>query len=184
MSDIQDRQLDGDARAYRHRGQPEEREMYRPEVRDALGSARGVASDFTQGLVSPGEIEGRAFVPGSDSRFERWKRSLMERTRRGVEGEPGAEPGTPRAAVMEEMNMDAMRNLDSDLYSYKPGVADEYGGRVMSGPMAQTMEQHPITASVVNDTPGGKMVDTKAATMQQYGMLQALANRLDRVEGR
>jgi hypothetical protein len=95
-----------------------------------------------------------------------------------------AKPRARSAAEMDAANTDAMRQLDSQAWQYKPEFQREQGltPRMQFGPMAQDLEKNPITASTVYDTPSGKVVDTKALSMQQAGMLGTLARRMDRLE--
>lgn len=76
-----------------------------------------------------------------------------------------------------------MRSLGGGYaYNYTPDSGEDPSKR-RYGVMAQDLEKTPMGASVVHDTPGGKMVDTRMATGVQFAALSDLQRQLDELKG-
>jgi hypothetical protein len=71
---------------------------------------------------------------------------------------------------------DFLSKLKPVSYDYKQPEVDGEGRQY--GVMAQDMERSPMGASMVEETPRGKMVDTRKAAM---GSLASLADHHDRI---
>ncbi len=88
--------------------------------------------------------------------------------------------GRPIGEV-DAVNMETMRHTEPKLWRYKDGAQRELGltSRVQAGPTAQNLEETPLGKTIVYDTPHGKVVDTKAATLQLLGQNSTLMRTLD-----
>lgn len=83
---------------------------------------------------------------------------------------------------VEEFNAsDFLDTLTNYKYKYKDqkhGVGDHMG------PMAQDLEKSDIGAGMIMETPEGKMVDTRKASMAALGSLADMNQRLKKLEGK
>lgn len=95
-------------------------------------------------------------------------------------GEDIAE-GTRNALGRETtLPREMMRSTDPYAFNYAEGSGEDPTKR-RYGVMAQDLEATPMGASLVEDTPRGKMVDTKQATMAQFAALSDLQAQLDQL---
>lgn len=78
--------------------------------------------------------------------------------------------------------MDFVDKLHPYSYEYKEPEVDGYGKRL--GVMAQDIERSKLGQSMVQDTPHGKMVDTKQASLASLAVISDLNKRLEALEGR
>lgn len=75
--------------------------------------------------------------------------------------------------------IDMLRNLDSYSYDYKdPSAPGSVPGR-QYGIMAQDLERTPAGASVVHDTPRGKMIDTSRLALTNTAALASMQREID-----
>lgn len=75
-----------------------------------------------------------------------------------------------------------MRSLGGGYaYNYTPDSGEDPSKR-RYGVMAQDLEKTPMGASVVHDTPGGKVVDTRMASGVQFAALSDLQRQLDELK--
>ena len=100
----------------------------------------------------------------------------MQMSDRNAKDEQSLESGLPNAA--DEL----MEKAKPYTYRYKDGPAQQYGKDLTLGPMAQDIERTRVGASLVHDTPAGKMVDTKKAAMAALGNTSRLHERVSKLE--
>ena len=76
-----------------------------------------------------------------------------------------------------------MRSLGGGYaYNYTPDSGEDPSQR-RYGVMAQDLEKTPMGASIVRDTPDGKMVDTRMASGVQFAALSDLQRQIDEMKG-
>lgn len=90
-----------------------------------------------------------------------------------------------KAAVqrMPSASEQMLDGLQPYAFNYKPGAGEDPGQRRF-GIMAQDLEKSPMGASIVTDTPTGKMVDNKHATGVLLAASADMNDRLKALEGR
>lgn len=106
-------------------------------------------------------------------------------TARALEMLGGRTDAELHAATPKAQADDTQRNLGLYTYQYDPvarAAGAPPGTRV--GPVAQELERTPLGASVVSDTPVGKVVDRDQALGLALGLLGRTGERLDRLEGK
>ena len=93
--------------------------------------------------------------------------------------------GTRRALDRETtLPREMMRSLGGGYaYNYREGSGEDTGKR-RYGVMAQDLERTPMGASIVQDTPRGKMVDTRQATGTLLASVSDLQKQLDELKAR
>lgn len=86
---------------------------------------------------------------------------------------------TPQTASSQMLD-----RLNPYSYNYKPGTPGEDPSRLRYGVMAQDLQKSPMGASMVEETPGGKMVDARKAAGVNLAALADLHQRVKRIEAK
>jgi hypothetical protein len=80
----------------------------------------------------------------------------------------------------------ALQPVSPYLYQYKPAAAASMGTDTAprAGVMAQDLEKSPLLQDLVEDTPGGKVIDGPKALSANLAMAAGLDKRLRKLEGK
>lgn len=152
------------------------------EYDEGLGTANAIfAGGGTAAMAGASAYESsqRDGDQPSDKRLKHRVRELEDELERERRAQVSAAP-----SKLDEDHLETARSLESSAYRYTPEAQAKLGvpSEIQYGPMAQELEQTPVGASLVRDTPDGKMVDVKAATMAQFGMIGAQEREIERLK--
>jgi hypothetical protein len=111
-------------------------------------------------------------APGGDPRMSDAEAAGLARDADRMQAEQAAMYGAPSQMLDQ---------LDPYAFKYKPGTGMDPNEQHY-GVMAQDLERSPMGASLVRDTPDGKMVDTKKATMANMAAATDLHDRVKALE--
>lgn len=104
-----------------------------------------------------------------------------------AEGDPEEDPIQQGSlGDVDRANIATMRGINPEMWRYKAGAQRALGltPRVQVGPTAQNLEATPLGSTVVYDTPAGKQIDVKGATMQLLGQTGTLQRQVDTTASR
>ncbi len=90
----------------------------------------------------------------------------------------GTGPGPRGSSAAQDM----LRSTAPVAYRYKPGVAGEDPSKERYGVLAQDLERSPMGASLVHDTPRGKVVDTRHAALASLAVGADLQRQIDQMK--
>lgn len=130
------------------------------------------------------EFDRGPYVPPSAAERMRRDADATARELHDATSAPMAD-GTRRALDRETtLPREMMRSLGGGYaYNYREGSGEDTGKR-RYGVMAQDLERTPMGASIVQDTPRGKMVDTRQATGTLLASVSDLQKQLDELKAR
>lgn len=131
-------------------------------VMASLSDARAKQNAYEEGLAAAGQRMGAQL-------HEQFAQSSPMEQKAAQEAR-GAAP----AQMMEQ--------LQPYSYNYKQGVPGEDTGRRRFGVMAQDLQKSPMGASIVEETPNGKMLDARHATGVHFAAEANLHQRLKGLE--
>lgn len=127
------------------------------------------------------EMRGAYVPPGARERMRRDADATAEDLHRAL-----SQPDETRAARERETTLprEMMRSLDGGYaYNYRDGSGEDPTKR-RYGVMAQDLERTPMGASLVEDTPRGKVIDTRQATGSLLASVSDLQRQIDEMKKR
>lgn len=127
------------------------------------------------------EMRGAYVPPSAGERMRRDADATAEDLHRAL-----SQPSETRAARERETTLprEMMRSLDGGYaYNYRDGSGEDPTKR-RYGVMAQDLERTPMGASLVEDTPRGKVIDTRQATGSLLASVSDLQKQIDEMKRR
>lgn len=127
------------------------------------------------------EMRGAYVPPGARERMRRDADATAEDLHRAL-----SQPDETRAARERDTTLprEMMRSLDGGYaYNYREGSGEDPTKR-RYGIMAQDLEKTPMGASLVEDTPRGKMIDTRQAAGTLLASVSDLQRQIDEMKKR